>query len=360
MTADALARIAFALALGLVGALIARAIAMPLPWMLGPMCACTLAALLRAPIKGPMAIRPPMIMVLGVLLGSGFTPAVLDRLGEWAASLGMLAVYIAAVGALAYPYFRRLAGYDPVTAYFAGMPGGLTEMMLVGRAYGGDDRRIVLTHASRVLLSVLAIPIFFRLTTDIDMTDRARFGVSLAEVPLRDYAVLTACALAGWPLARLARVPAAMLVGPMVASAAVHLAGLSSAQPPREIVNLAQWAMGTIIGCRFIGTAPAEVLRVMRYSVGATAIMLALTVVFGWLLWMLVGVRVDAVVLAYAPGGLAEMTLVALALGADVAFVATHHLVRIVLVVVCAPAVFRLTGITPRADTAETPAAPPD
>ncbi len=128
----------------------------------------------------------------------------------------------------------------------------------------------------------------------------------------------------------------------MVVSAAVHLAGVSAAQPPQEIVNLAQWVMGTVIGCRFIGTAPAEVLRVMRYSVGATAIMLGLTVVFGWVLSALVGTDIEAVVLAYAPGGLAEMTLVALALGADVAFVATHHLVRIVLVVVCAPAVFRM------------------
>ncbi len=340
--AAAVPRIALALGLGLLGALAARAIAMPLPWMLGPMCVCTLAAVLRLPIQGPMVLRPPMIMVLGVLLGSGFTPAVADRLVEWAASLSLLAVYIAAVGALAYPYFRRFARYDPVTAYFAAMPGGLTEMMLVGRAYGGDDRRIVLTHASRILLAVLAIPVFFRLTTDVDMTDRSAFGVSVGDVALTDYAILVACALVGWPLARLARVPAAQLVGPMVVSAAVHLAGVSAAQPPQEIVNLAQWVMGTVIGCRFIGTAPAEVLRVMRYSVGATAIMLGLTVVFGWVLSALVGTDIEAVVLAYAPGGLAEMTLVALALGADVAFVATHHLVRIVLVVVCAPAVFRM------------------
>ena len=302
-----LGRMALALAAGALGGLGASAISMPLPWMLGAMVACTLLALVKAPIEGPMPIRPPMIMVLGVMLGSGFTPSMLERAGEWAASLALLGAYIAVVGA----------------------------------SFGGDDRRIVLTHASRILLAVLAIPIFFRLTTDIDMTDRSRFGVSMWEVGLADYAILVACAVVGWPLARLVRLPAALLVGPMLVSAGVHLAGLSAAQPPLEIVNLAQWIIGTVIGCRFVGVHRREILRVIKLSVGSTAMMLAVTFAFALLLHWLVGARIDTVVLAYAPGGLAEMSLVALALGTDVAFVATHHVVRIMLVVVAAPTAFR-------------------
>ncbi len=46
--------------------------------------------------------------------------------------------------------------------------------------------------------------------------------------------------------------------------------------------------------------------------------------------------------LAYAPGGMAEMSLIGLALGANAAFVATHHIARIALVVVAAPMAFKL------------------
>jgi uncharacterized membrane protein AbrB (regulator of aidB expression) len=49
----------------------------------------------------------------------------------------------------------------------------------------------------------------------------------------------------------------------------------------------------------------------------------------------------QAVILAYAPGGLAEMSLVALALAIDSAFVATHHVLRIMMIVLVAPTVFR-------------------
>ena len=51
----------------------------------------------------------------------------------------------------------------------------------------------------------------------------------------------------------------------------------------------------------------------------------------------MLGLPIAALVLAFAPGGLAEMSLIALALGVDPAFVSSHHVVRIFLVVVLAP-----------------------
>src|SRR3546814_8997553 len=46
--------------------------------------------------------------------------------------------------------------------------------------------------------------------------------------------------------------------------------------------------------------------------------------------------------LAFAPGGVAEMSLIALALSIDAALVATHHIVRIFLIVVLTPLLFRV------------------
>lgn len=337
---DSLKRIVLALTLGAGGGYLADLATVPLPWMLGPMVVCTLGAIIGLPIRGPVPIRPPMVMILGVLLGSGFTPAMVDQAGQWAMSLSLLAVYVALGGALCYPYFRRVAGYDRPTAYFSAMPGGLNEMMLVGAEMGGDDRRIVLTHASRVLITVLTIPILFRLTTDIDMTDRDRFGVGLMDVSFQDYLLLGACIPIGYVFAKKCRIPAPMLVGPMIASAVLHLTGASAAQPPLLIVNIAQWVMGTVIGCRFVGVARMEIIRVIWMSVGSTVILLALTGIFAV---ALLGAETPlaSTVLAYAPGGLAEMSLVALALGVDVAFVATHHVVRIIYVVIAAPLVYR-------------------
>ncbi|MEL6736760.1 MAG: AbrB family transcriptional regulator, partial [Pseudomonadota bacterium] len=49
-----------------------------------------------------------------------------------------------------------------------------------------------------------------------------------------------------------------------------------------------------------------------------------------WVVHLVTGHSTAQLLLAYAPGGLNEMSLVSLAIQADVAFVATHHLFRIV------------------------------
>ena len=334
-----------ALAIGAVGGVIAEWATLPLPWMLGPMIFCLLAVMAGAPIKGPIKIRPMMVLVLGVMLGSGFTPDMVDRIGDWAASLALLLVYVAVAGAVIYPYFRKVAGYDPVTAYFSGMPGGLNEMMIVGGAMGGDDRVIALTHASRVLLAVMIIPIAFRFLEGVDTSDRGAYEISILDMAGSDLAILTACAVLGWPIGKWLKLPAGALLGPMLLSAATHLSGMTSAPPPIEVLNVAQWVIGTTIGCRFSGVARREILRIMAIALGATVILIALSVLFAAALHLATDLDPRQVILAYAPGGLAEMSLVALALGADVAFVATHHIIRISVVVVAAPIIFRRTGL---------------
>ena len=62
-----------ALAIGLAGGVLAFFIGLPLPWMLGPMIANVIAAMLRAPVAGPAPLRNVVVPVIGVLLGSGVT-----------------------------------------------------------------------------------------------------------------------------------------------------------------------------------------------------------------------------------------------------------------------------------------------
>ena len=54
--------------------------------------------------------------------------------------------------------------------------------------------------------------------------------------------------------------------------------------------------------------------------------------------------------LALVPGGLPEMSLIAISLDADPAFVSLHHLSRVVIIVLAAPLILpawlRLTGAT--------------
>lgn len=346
----AVLKVAFALGLGALGALLFQWMTLPLPWMLGPMCICTIAALARMPIGSPIRIRPPFIMILGIMLGSAFRPEMIDLLDQWIISLALLTLYAAVIAALIYPYYRRIAGYDRMTAYFCAMPGGFNEMVLIGGQLGGDDRRIALAHAARVLLVVFGVSLWFRFFMDLDPQVRAGAGVSIVGMPPLEILILLACGVIGWPLARLARLPTPQLIGPMLASGIAHLTGLTAAPPPSEIVNLAQLVIGTAIGCRFLGIATTVILRSLGIGAGATVAMLTITAVFSVVVEALTGTPFASVVLAYSPGGLAEMSLVALALGVDVAYVAVHHVFRIFMVVLCAPIFGRSVMKPPASD----------
>jgi membrane AbrB-like protein len=333
---------ALALALGVAGGAIFAYFRLPLAWMIGAMVANTVAAMMGIDVKMPRQFRATMIVVLGVLLGASFTPDLPSRVASWWPTLLALFAYVGIGTAVLYAYFRRLCGYDRATAYFASAPGGLNEMVLVGGAMGGDERMIALTHACRVLLVVLAIPFYFRFFGGYVPPDTALPSVGGGDIALDEAGILVVCGGVGVVLGRLLRLPAYAMLGPMLLSAAVHMAGLSAAKPPALLVAVAQIVMGSAVGARFTGASVRIVRDAMLLSVGSTVMLMGITVAFALTLSRATGLSADNVLLAFSPGGLAEMSLVAIALQSDAAFVATHHIARIMIVITCAPPFFRL------------------
>lgn len=335
-------RFALALLLGGLGGWLFVQARLPLPWMLGSMVVCTAAALLRLPVAAPSVIRPPMTMVIGVMLGAGFKPDIVAQLPNWLPTLAGLVLFMIACAIACVGYFRRFGGFDPVTAFFAGMPGGLIEMVTVGEEKGGDARIIALIHSARILLVVMTLPFIVQWIGGVPLGGARASGPSIATTPLFAELTLLACGLAGIVLAHWLRMPAKFLLGPMVVSAAVHMLGWSDSVPPFEIVNAAQLILGVTIGCRFVGTTPRLILRILALSLGSTVILLALTLGFAYLVARVSVHGHVPLILAYSPGGLAEMSLIALALHMEVAFVAAHHIIRVFLVMISAGPLFGL------------------
>ena len=334
-------RVLLALCLGAAGGAVASRFNLPLAWMIGAMVVTTVASAGGLPLTVPAWLRSAMIAVLGVMLGSAFSPDLPGEVARWLPSLAALPLYGVLTAALLWLYFRRIAGYDPVTAWFSGVPGGLSEMVVVGSAEGGDERTISLIHASRVLLVVSTLPLWFIFTEGYVRQDPVAATEGLLDIPAPDLLLLAACIPVGMAGARLLRIPAARLTGPMILSAAVHLAGLTAWAPPGELVAIAQVVVGSAIGARFAGIGFRRILHTLVAASGATILMLLVTVAFAVALGALTGLPAPLLLLAFAPGGLAEMSLIALALGVDAAFVSTHHILRIGLLVILGPLLFR-------------------
>jgi len=192
---------------------------------------------------------------------------------------------------------------------------------------------------------VLTLPFWFRYAYGVGSAGGGAGTGTLSGIGWLDGGVLVACAIVGPMLGKFLRLPAYRLVGPMLASAAVHIAGVTSSAPPMELVAMAQVVVGSAIGARFAGAPLRWVSKIIASSIVSTSLMLGTTVGFALLLASLSGIPFAPIVLAFSPGGLAEMSLIALALGIETAFVATHHVARIGMIVIAAPLLFRKLGI---------------
>jgi membrane AbrB-like protein len=334
--------IALALAIGALGGAVFYALGLPLAWMLGAMVATTLAAFARAPLAESRWLRSAMSVVFGVFLGSAFTPDILGRLAHWAGGVGATALFVSATTVAAFLFFRRV-GFDRSTSFFSSTPGGLGVMTLIGEREGGDIRAIALMHATRILIVVFAIPFWLRYVERLDIPRVASMGDREVADP-QNLALISAVALAGLLLGRLTRLPAGPLVGPMFTCAAAYMAGLVHGAPPASAIVVAQVVMGAGVGARFVGVSASSAWRTILISAGSSAALFAAALGFSALVAPLLGLSRTALLLAIAPGGLAEMALIAISLHVDLAFVSTMQIVRIFLIVALAPMVFRLLG----------------
>ncbi|MSO93212.1 MAG: AbrB family transcriptional regulator [Rhodospirillales bacterium] len=332
---------ALALVIGTLGGALFAYLQLPLPWMTGPLLATTVATMSGIPLKGPGGVRGIVVAVIGTMVGSSFTPNVIDEAGRWIGTIVAMVVFILLLMASVSYTLHRHFKFGPATAYFSAAPGGFNQIMVLGSALGGDDRVIALIQSVRVTLTVLMIPFWFRLLEGYD-PDRAMPFAKIGDIGAFDATALAACAVAGYWIGVRIRLPVPALIGPMILSATLHLTGVTAASPPNEFVNLAQIVIGTSAGCRFTGITVRRVFGTLMIGGLTTVYMLAVTLASALALEYAFDLPFAKVLLAFAPGGLAEMVLVSLAMGIDPAFVSVHHLVRLVVIYTAVPFAFRL------------------
>ncbi len=334
------------LALGVAGTLVFLALGLPLPFLFGPMLACLLAALLGAPLRGTGQVAVAARTVLGVAIGASVTPALLGELPQMAASVALIPLYVGLIGLIGVPYFSRVCGLDRITAYYAAMPGGLQDMVIFGQEAGADPRALSLIHATRVLIIVTIAPVILTQGFGVPLTNP--IGEPAAQMPLSELALMAAAALVGWKGGERIGLFGASILGPMIVTGALSLAGLIHFRPPAEAILVAQYFIGIGIGVGYVGVT---LLELRRYVVSGTVYVLILAALAAGFTELVVLAGLAAPVegfLAFAPGGQAEMTVLAIVAGADLGFVIVHHVTRVLLVITGAPIVARIMGIWPQ------------
>ena len=319
--------------------------ALPLPWLLGPIAACLIAALSGVRMSGIKPLNEGMRTILGLAVGATFTPVLLASMAQMWPTLLMIPVMVAVIGLVGVPYFQRIWGYDFATSYYSTMPGGLQDMLVFGEEAGGNPRALSLIHATRVLVIVVALPFILQGVWGADLSNPP--GAPARSVPPEQLLLMVASALIGWQGAKRIGMFGASILGPLIVAAIFAMIGLLQYRPPIEAIWAAQFFIGMGVGMKYTGITMAEVRRDLAAGLGFCVILMLLTLIFVEMVYGLGLANGMNALLAFAPGGQAELTILALIVGADMAFVIAHHVLRIFVVILGAPLFARMFPKTP-------------
>lgn len=331
-----LKRLGLGLAVGAAGGWVADLLHVPLAWMLGALFFTMFAALMRLPVEVPLWLRAWFMIPVGLFLGESFDGLTLERLASWPLSIAGAFLYVPVAASAAYLYYRHVAREPRVTAVCSSMPGGLTAMVIIASAMGADDRRVALAQVFRIAIVICLAPAiaFGMLGLEppdaVEMAARARIGWA-------DFAWLFAAAVAATALLDRIGVPIPFLLGPLAVSAVLRMGGFIDGALPSWLVEWALVVTGSSIGTRFRGVEWREWLRFAGLTFGGTAVLMAVSALFAVGVAAVSTVDVSAALLAFAPGGVAEMSLIALAVDADPGYVAVMHVARIGFILMLMP-----------------------
>jgi membrane AbrB-like protein len=316
-------------------------LALPLPWLLGPLTIALIFSVWGRPLEQPHALVLPVRSLLGVAIGSSFTPDLMDKAGAATVSLLLLIPYTVIITLMGTVLLVRLAGFDRPTAFFSSAPGGLADMMLYAQDAGANIRRVTLIQASRVLVIVFALPFWLQFIGGLPLGGAMPKTLHIWQLTLGDAAVIAFLACAGWRIADRLGLVGGSIVGPMILSALAHGLGLTDAKVPVEIIVLAQVTFGIVIGAQFKGISLSEFVTTLSWGLAFAFLLVIAAGAMAISVAALTGLDPTSLLLSYAPGGQNEMAVMGLILGVDVAIVALHHLLRVLMVVVGAQLVLQ-------------------
>lgn len=326
-------------ALGAAGGLTAKALHLPLPMLLGSLLAVGAAAITGARPFGhlpqaPQGVRLLFVPVIGVAIGGAVRPGIVAEAAGWLPSLAALCVFIPLVHYAGYQMLLASGRTDRITAFYGSAPGGLVETVQMGEEAGADVAMLAMLQFLRLILIIVLVPLAFTWMEGhaVGSAGGAAVGGQVAIGP-GDVVILAVAAVAGALIGLRLRLPAGHVLGPVILSGAVHGMGWTAAVPPGWLIATTQVVIGTALGVRFAGMPKRRILDALRLALINAAITIGAAVAFAFAVAPVVDEPVRAVFLAFAPGGLVEMGLIALSLKMSILYVTAHHLLRIILAV---------------------------
>ena len=319
---------------------VAYLLAVPLPWMIGPMVFSAGLALLWRSARVPRITRPIGQMVVASVVGLSFTAESVTALGQLVLPMVLVALLTIVAGFIAAAVLMRLADMDVVAAGLSSIPGGPVEMAALAEHHNVPPAPIALAQTLRISLLVLIIPPVL-----VAISGGApNAALTVGERSLPGMLLLFALAVAGGLLFRWLRITSPFFLGALGFNAAATAFALPVSMPPYWVLAGAQILLGVWLGCMFDRETLARTRAFVLAAIVSTGVLIVLCAGMAFAIAAVTGIDWHTMILATAPGSVTEMALTAKILNQQVAIVTAFPIVRIFIILPFLPPIFSVTA----------------
>jgi uncharacterized protein len=317
------------------------ALRIPLPWLLGPFTGIMVYNSLSGG-RGwwPIGLREAGLVVIGYTMGRTVTGEAVRQILSDLPSMLAVTLLTVLFSAVAGYVTHRKTGISLASGVLGSVPGGLAQMVVLAEEVRDADRTVVtLMQMTRILALLFIIPFVASYGIALPPASAAPLPPAAAGLLSDGFAFLPgmAVALAGaWLSCRL-KWPIPYLLGPIFGTAAAVLCGLPTAPVPRGLYNSAQLCFGVYMGLGFNLGSLRRLGIVTAYAMGGAVALVGFTLLLGFGLTLLTRFSLLTGFLSTAPGGMAEMGILAISLRADTVSVVAYQAFRLFSILLLVP-----------------------
>jgi uncharacterized protein len=301
--------------------------------------------------------------VIGCMIARVLTPQILSTfLAHWMLLLGVMLTIVAASCALG-GIFSRLGLMPDTTAIWGLLPGAASVMMLMEDAFGADGRLVAFMQYLRVVFVAVIASVVARVW--VHASPNAAPVVWFPSVDWPAFLATLILIAASIFIGRKSKIPAGVLLVPMVLGSVLHMTGLMIIELPRWFLALSYALLGWNTGLRFTRKILAHAARVLPQTILAIVLLIAFCGGLAWLLVEAVGIDPLTAYLATSPGGVDSVAIIAASSKVNLPFVMAMQTVRLLIVIVIGPPLSRwmarlVTGTMPAAKAVAPESRPAD
>ncbi|BBM89213.1 hypothetical protein COTS27_00908 [Spirochaetota bacterium] len=357
------------------GVVIGVVLEFPIPWMLGPIFTIVVVSLyysirahrldrktqsitesagnsnviaLRKANSIPKKVITPFvalphrvlqyaIMVIGIFIGAKFDVEILTRLKVIFPLFMVLIGSMLTLVPLLYVLLRLLR-FSRSDALVSALPGAFSLLIAYMVKWDLPVKRITMVHSVRIIMILVLTPLYFQNVIDIAAVSPASvssmsFYVKWGQLLLLVGGAFTLGVLADNYIA----IHGSGFIVTSLSATLLYAWGYITVAPPEWLFNLTLFVIAVSIASRLTAVEFGDLIRDCLVGVLVTSVMIILAIFFAWVLYKLTAYDFLTGVLALIPGGIHEISLIAIIYNLDPVIIAFIHWVRLVCISVSFP-----------------------